>query len=191
MTKKLFKNRIMQEDEKTIRKLKSTYIEMNTDKETTDDTYDGLFFISLQPNDYTNEITLVKDFKFVLCLYYRWMYGTSWYKKYELQYNWKGLVEKQAGNHYHIHFKMYEYNIEKLAIFLGYIKAVFKQLHPKASFNFQRVYDDNGCDEYISPTPAKKDKLVSKRRSETFYLESKMFQKKINTNGTSVPRTSL
>ena len=48
MTKKLFKNRIMQEDEKTIRKLKSTYIEMNTDKETTDDTYDGLFFISLQ-----------------------------------------------------------------------------------------------------------------------------------------------
>ena len=70
MIEKLFRNRIQQEDEKTIRKLKSTYIEMNEDKGTTDDTYDGLFFVSLQPNDYVDEIKLVDDFKFILCLYY-------------------------------------------------------------------------------------------------------------------------
>ena len=148
--KKLFKNRITQEDEKTINKLKSTYIEMNYDKETTSNTPDGLFFITFNPNNEVDEVKLQNDFEFILKLYYHWKYGGRWFKKKHLQYQYEGILEQQ---HYknHIHFNLDDknMNMEELAIFLGYIKAIFKQLYIKASFKFQRVYDIDGLYEYL------------------------------------------
>lgn len=148
---KIFKNRMIQEDVKTLDKLKSTYINMNTDKTTTPNTPDGLFFITLQPNNSVDEIKLEADFNFILCLYYRWRYGSKWTKLKHLQHRYQGIIEKQKGNHNHIHFILQEYNIEEVAMFLGYIKAMFKKLYPKSSTNFQRVYDINNCDGYIAP----------------------------------------
>ena len=42
---------MIQEGVKTLNMLKGTYINMNYDKTTTPDTPDGLFFITLQPNN--------------------------------------------------------------------------------------------------------------------------------------------
>ena len=157
---KIFKNRITQEDEATMRKLRSTFIEMNADKITTPDTPDGLFFISLQPNSKVDEIKLESDFNFILCLYYRWRYGSKWTKLKNLQHKFQGIIEKQIGNHYHIHFILMEKNIEEVAMFLGYIKQVFKQLYPKASFNFQRVYDLKHCGGYTAPDNNNKGRIA-------------------------------
>ena len=148
---KTFKNRMTQEDEKTLNKLKGTYINMNYDKTTTPDTPDGLFFVSLQPNNKVDEIKLESDFNFILCLYYRWRYGSKWTKLKNLQYKFEGIIEKQQGNHNHIQFILDNDNIEEVAMFLGYIKEVFKQLYPRSSTNFQRVYDINDCKGYIAP----------------------------------------
>ena len=157
---KIFKNRITQEDETTLILLRSTDIQMNTDKATTPDTPDGLFFITLQPNSKVDEIKLESDFNFILCLYYRWRYGSKWTKLKNLQHKFQGIIEKQIGNHYHIHFILMEQNIEEVAMFLGYIKQVFKQLYPKASFNFQRVYDLKNCGEYTAPENNNKGRIA-------------------------------
>ena len=157
---KIFKNRITQEDEATMRKLRSTFLEMNADKITTPDTPDGLFFISLQPNSKVDEIKLESDFNFILCLYYRWRYGSKWTKLKHLQHKFNGIIEKQQGNHYHIHFIVEAYNIVELSMFLGYIKQVFKQLHPKATFNFQRVYDLKHCGIYTAPENKNKGRVA-------------------------------
>ena len=147
---KIFKNRMTQEDAKTLNKLKGTYINMNYDKPTTPDTPDGLFFISLQPNSKVDEIKLEQDFNYILCLYYRWRYGSKWTKLKHLQHQYQGIIERQRGNHNHIHFILANYDIVEVAMFLGYIKQMFKQLYPKSSTNFQRVYDIKNCDEYVS-----------------------------------------
>lgn len=157
---KLFKNRITQEDVDTINRLKKTDIEMNYNdhkKITTSNTPEGLFFITLQPNCYVDEITLESDFRFILCLFYRWRYGSKWYKRKYLQYQYEGIIEQQNWKN-HIHFKIFDKNenMEELAIFLGYIKAVFKQLYPKASFDFQRVYDVDGTNSYMNYDKKKK-----------------------------------
>ena len=157
---KIFKNRMIQEDVKTLNKLKSTYIEMNIDKATTPDTPDGLFFISLQPNSKVDEIRLEADFNFILCLYYRWRYGSKWTALKNLQHKFQGIIEKQIGNHYHIHFILMEKNIEEVAMFLGYIKQVFKQLYPKATTDFQRVYDIKNCGEYTAPENNNKGRIA-------------------------------
>ena len=92
---KPFKNRITQEDDITIRHLKSTYINMNEDKKRTPDTPDGAFLISIQPDRYTDEVKLEADFKFILCLYYHWRYGSKWTSLKHLQQNFAGIVERQ------------------------------------------------------------------------------------------------
>lgn len=163
--KKLFKNRITHEDEKTINKLKSTYIEMNYDKKTTSKTPDGLFFITLQPNNKVDEVKLQDDFEFILKLFYRWRYGPSWCKKKHLQYQYEGILEQQNYKN-HIHFNLCDknMNMEELSIFLGYIKAIFKQLYIKASFCFERIYDIDGCNGYMNH-----DK-IKKRTAEPIYI---------------------
>lgn len=177
--KKIFKNRMIQESEDTMRKLRSTYINMHEDKKNTPNTPDGLFFISFQPNSKVDEPQLESDYGRILCYYYRWMFGTRWVKKYQSkQFDWRGLIELQDGYHYHIHYIMESYNIEELAIFLGYTSTLFKQLYPKASFDFQRVYDIDGCKGYVDPNPSVKDTYKSKRRLETYYICSQMYQKK-------------
>ena len=148
---KIFKNRITQEDETTLILLRSTDIQMNTDKATTPDTPDGLFFITLQPNSKVDEIKLESDFNFILCLYYRWRYGSKWTHLKNLQHKFNGVIEKQQGKHYHIHFILMGDDMVEVSMFLGYIKAVFKQLHPKATFDFQRVYDLKNCGIYTAP----------------------------------------
>ena len=62
-----FRNRITQESEATIRKLKSAYINFNYDddkKKTTPNTPNGLFMITIQPNTYVDDI--VKGIKLVM-----------------------------------------------------------------------------------------------------------------------------
>ncbi len=157
---KIFKNRMTHEDEAIIRMLRSTDIKMNIGKKTTPDTPEGLFFISLQPNSKVDEIKLESDFNFILCLYYRWRYGSKWTHLKNLQHKFNGIIEKQQGNHYHIHFILMEQNIEEVAMFLGYIKAVFKQLYPKATFNFQRVYDLKHCGIYTAPENKNKGRVA-------------------------------
>ena len=157
---KIFKNRMTQEDEKTLNKLKGTYINMNYDKTTTPDTPDGLFFITLQPNNPVDEIRLETDFNFILCLYYRWRYGSKWTHLKNLQHKFNGIIEKQQGNHNHIHFILANDNIEEVAMFLGYIKAMFKQFYPKSSTNFQRVYDINDCKGYIAQSNQHKGRIA-------------------------------
>ena len=47
-----------------------------------------------------------------------------------------------------------------IAMFLGYIKAMFKQLYPKSSTNFQRVYDINDCMGYIAQSNQHKGRIA-------------------------------
>ena len=170
---KPFKNRITQEDENTLKKLKSTYINMNEDKKLTPTTPEGLFFISIQPNTFTDEVRLEADFRFILSLYYHWRYGSKWTSLKRLQHAFKGIIERQEG-FYHIHFITYNENMEELAMFCGYIKATFKSLYPKASFDVRRVYDLDGCLDYIGGNKKKK------RTSVPIVITDRMFQVRIN-----------
>lgn len=171
---KPFKNRITQEDDITIRHLKSTYINMNEDKKRTPDTPDGAFLISIQPDRYVDEVKLEADFKFILCLYYHWRYGSKWTSLKHLQQNFAGIVERQES-FYHLHFLTYTDNMEELAIFCGYMKGQFKHLYPRTSFDVQAVYDINGAREYISIDNPRK-----KRTSVAIPITDKMYQVKIN-----------
>jgi len=157
---KIFKNRMTHEDEATIRMLRSTDINMNIGKETTPDTPEGLFFISLQPNSKVDEIKLESDFNFILCLYYRWRYGSKWTALKNLQHKFNGVIEKQEGNNYHIHFIMMGDDMVEVSMFLGYIKQVFKQLHPRATFDFQRVHDLKHCGGYTAPENNNKGRIA-------------------------------
>lgn len=159
-----FKNRIIHEDKKCIDKLKKTYIEMNDDKITTSDTPNGLFAISIQPNCFVDEMTLQNDFSFILCLYYHWMYGSKWHKIKYLQQQFNGIIERQQGQHNHIHITLYNWDIEELAIFVGYIKQQLQTIYPKVSIDCQRIYDLKGWQDYISSGISKKDQFVHKRR---------------------------
>ena len=181
-----FRNRITQESEATIRKLKSAYINFNYDddkKKTTPNTPNGLFMITIQPNTYVDDIVLEHNFKHIINLYYRWRYGTRWYKKQHLQYEYVGIIEQQAGFTNHIHFIIYDWNIEKLSMFYMFITTLFKYLYAKSSFNIERVYDIDKCKEYVSIV-SYKDKYVSKRRVrpslQLFYQ-----RKQINNYGTN------
>lgn len=50
MTEIIFKNRITQESPYIIKQLKSLWIEMNSDKKQTQNTPNGLFALTLNPN---------------------------------------------------------------------------------------------------------------------------------------------
>ena len=55
---KVFKNRITQESPTTIRKLKSLFVNMNSDKKHTENTPYGLFSFTLTPNNNIDEIDI-------------------------------------------------------------------------------------------------------------------------------------
>ncbi len=161
---KQFRNRIKQEETNVIKKLKETYIEMNYDKPTTPDTPDGLFGLTIQPNSYVDEIKLENDFSYILCLYYHWLYGSSWHKLKYLQQSFDGIIERQQGQHNHLHMTIEQSNIEELAIFIGYIKKQLKVIYPKVSVDCQKIYDLKGWQDYISSGLSKKDQYINKRR---------------------------
>lgn len=62
---KIFRNRITQENENKIKKMKSLWID-NMDKEVVKGTPYGLFALSLNPNQYVDEVDLERTFKSIL-----------------------------------------------------------------------------------------------------------------------------
>lgn len=160
MIKKIFKNKMKQENEKTIEQMaRGKYIQMNYDKPNTPNTPDGLWFITLNPNYYIDEIKLENDFYFILKLYYHWRYGNGWNKLKDKQLSFKGIIEKQQGNH-HIHLITYCYNMEEISLFWSYIRQLFKQLYPKSSARCSRIWDVAEINEYINPFNTKKKRTA-------------------------------
>ena len=157
MNIKPFKNRITQEDKETINQLKRTWIDMNDNNPNTFNTPNGYWFVSINPNTFVlDPLELERDLTHYINCYYRWMYGSKWVKiKNKIQVYYKGVLEKQHGN-YHIHLITYNYNIVDFTIFCGFIKDMFKSKYPKTSAKFERVYDIDGCIEYINPQNKKK-----------------------------------
>ncbi len=176
---KPFKNRMSQEDEKTMRELKSTYIEMSNDCTTTQQTIDGLFALTIHPNCFVDEVQLENDFKFVLSLYYHWKYGSKWHRLKKLQQPFSGIIEQQSTQRNHIHLTIYNLNIEDVAIFVGYCKKQLKQLYPKASIKCKRIYDIDGWEDYTSPYHSHKDEHWLKKRIQApLPINHKLFQQK-------------
>lgn len=180
MIHNIFQNRITQEPLSMMRKLKSTYIDMNVDKPKTLTTNNGRWFITLQPNCGVDEVKLEDDFKYILARYYRWKYGSKWIKLKHLQLNWTGIIEKQKGKSNHIHFIINCLDITELSIFLGFIQRLFKDIYPKASHKFEAIYDIDKCLDYINFNDCEKDKHFNKKRIETpSYINSKIFKKAV------------
>ncbi|MDY4841209.1 MAG: hypothetical protein SO314_02430 [Alphaproteobacteria bacterium] len=173
---KLFKNRITQEDEKTIRKMKSLFVDMNTDKQMTPNTPYGLFALSIQPNIYVDSIELEKNFKSILSHFYRWRYGSKWRKLKNLQYYFKGVIEKQGSGLNHIHITIFQPNMEELSLFVSYILKMMKSFYHFASHRIKKIYDIDGWENYISPKKSNKDGYVSRKRIEPpTYISSLLF----------------
>ena len=181
MTEIIFKNRITQESPNIIKQLKSLWIEMNSDKKQTQNTPNGLFALTLNPNNRVDAIKLEKDFKSILSHYYHWKYGSKWRNLKHIQIPFQGIIEKQPNGINHIHITIYQYNIEELALFVGYIIRMFKYLYIKASYRIKKVYDIDGWHNYTSPFPTNKDEFVSKHRIETpTYICSELFDSSIS-----------
>ena len=180
MTNKLFKNRMTQETSNSIKQLKSLWIEMNSNKKQTQNTPNGLFALTLNPNNFVDAVKLEKDFKSILSHYYHWRYGSKWRKLKHIQVPFQGIIEKQPNGINHIHITIYQYNIEELALFVGYIIRMFKSLYVKASYKIKKVYDTDGWHNYTSPFLTKKDKFISKHRIETpTFICSELFASSI------------
>ena len=77
MTNKLFRNRMTQEASNIIKQLKFLWIDMNSDKKQTQNTPNGLFALTLNPNNFVDAVKLEKDFKSILSHYYYWRYGSK------------------------------------------------------------------------------------------------------------------
>ena len=173
---KLFKNRITQEDEKTIKKMKSLFVDMNTDKQMTPNTPYGLFALSIQPNIYVDSIELEKTFKSILSHFYRWRYGSKWRKLKNLQYYFKGVIEKQGSGLNHIHITIFQYDMEELSLFVSYIVKMMKSFYHFTSHRIKKIYDIDGWENYISAEKSNKDGYVSRKRIEPpTYISSLLF----------------
>lgn len=169
-----------QEVSNIIKQLKSLWIEMNSNKKQTQNTPNGLFALTLNPNNFVDAVKLEKDFKSILSHYYHWRYGSKWRNLKHIQIPFQGIIEKQANGINHIHITIYQYNIEELVLFVGYIIRMFKSLYIKASYKIKKVYDIDGWHNYTSPFPTHKDKFVSKHRIETpTFICSELFDSSI------------
>lgn len=164
--KSIFKNRITQESETTMRKLKSTYIEMDANKKHLPNTPYGLYAITIQPNCLVDSVKLENDFKHILCLFYHWLYGSKWTSLKDVQYSFEGLVERQTRGYAHIHFTLDCYNTVDVSIFGGYLKQQFRSIYPKASIKIKTIYDINKWQNYIDIFKTKKDQYITKKRIE-------------------------
>lgn len=164
--KSIFRNRITQESESTMRKLKSTYIEMDANKKHLPNTPYGLYAITIQPNCLVDSVKLENDFKHILCLFYHWLYGSKWTSLKDVQYSFEGLVERQTRGYAHIHFTLDCYNTVDVSIFGGYLKQQFRSIYPKASIKIKTIYDINEWQNYIDIFKTKKDQYTTKKRIE-------------------------
>lgn len=81
----------------------------------------------------------------------------------------------------HIHITIYQYNIEELALFVGYIIRMFKSLYIKTSYKIKNIYNIDGWHNYTSPFPTNKDKFISKHRIEApTYICSDLFNSQLS-----------
>lgn len=103
MSEKIFKNRITQETPNTIKQLKSLWIDMNSDKQLTPNTPNGLFAFTINPNNFVDAVKLETDFKSILSHYYHWRYGSKWRNLKHIQVPFQGIIEKQSNGINHIH----------------------------------------------------------------------------------------
>lgn len=181
MSEKIFKNRITQETPNTIKQLKSLWIDMNSDKQLTPNTSNGLFAFTINPNNFVDAVKLETDFKSILSHYYHWKYGSKWRNLKHIQVPFQGIIEKQSNGINHIHITIYQYNVEELALFIGYIIKMFKSLYFKASYKIKKIYNIDGWHNYTSPFPTNKDKFISKYRIEApTYICSDLFNSQLS-----------
>ena len=172
---KIFRNRITQENENKIKKMKSLWID-NMDKEVVKGTPYGLFALSLNPNQYVDEVDLERTFKSILSHYYQWRYGSKWRKLTDIQNWFEGIIETQVKGYPHIHLTIYQFNIEELVLFVSYVKEMMKSIYHKSSHKIKRVYDIKKWNNYASPLPSKKDTYKTKRRiTPPLYISSELF----------------
>lgn len=124
---------------------------MSSDKQLAPNTPNGLFAFTLNPNNFVDAVKLETDFKSILSHYYHWRYGSKWRKLKHIQVPFQGIIEKQSNGINHIHITIYQYNVEELALFIGYIIKMFKSLYFKASYKIKKIYNIDGWHNYTSP----------------------------------------
>lgn len=117
---------------------------MSSDKQLAPNTPNGLFAFTLNPNNFVDAVKLETDFKSILSHYYHWRYGSKWRKLKHIQVPFQGIIEKQSNGINHIHITIYQYNIEELALFVGYIIRMFKSLYIKTSYKIKKIYNIDG-----------------------------------------------
>ena len=153
MSEKIFKNRITQETPNTIKQLKSLWIDMNSDKQLTPNTSNGLFAFTINPNNFVDAVKLETDFKSILSHYYHWRYGSKWRNLKHIQVPFQGIIEKQSNGINHIHITIYQYNVEELALFIGYI---IKSNALPLMWSFRLAHMNvQRCSTISTPKPAK------------------------------------
>ena len=173
---KLFKNRITEEDDNKIKRMKSLKIDMNIKKEMSSNTPFGLFALTIQPNRYVYADELEKNFKSILSHFYQWRYGSKWRKIKNIQYWFEGCIEKQTSGMNHIHITIFQPNIEELSLFVYYITRMMRSFYHSATYRIKRVYDKCGWENYSSAFVSKKDGYKSTQRKESpFYISSFLF----------------
>lgn len=172
---KIFKNRITQETPYKMKKMKSLWID-GMDEKLVNETPYGLYALSLNPNQYVDEVELERTFKSILSHYYQWKYGSKWRTLTDIQNWFEGIIETQSNDMPHIHITIYQADIVEVSIFATYIKDMMKSIYPKTSHKLKKIYDVEKWYEYTSITPSKKDRYKSKRRiTPPLYISSELF----------------
>lgn len=172
---KIFKNRMKQETPNKMKKMKSLWID-DMDKEMVNETPYGLYALSLNPNQYVDDVELERTFKSILSHYYQWKYGSKWRTLTDIQNWFEGIIETQSNDMPHIHITIYQQDIVEVSIFVSYIKDMMRTFYHKTSHRLKKIYDVKKWYEYISITPSQKDKYKSKRRiTPPLYISSELF----------------
>lgn len=172
---KIFENRITKETPNKMRKMKSLWID-DMDKEMVNETPYGLFALSLNPNQYVDEVELEKKFSSILSHYYQWKYGSKWRTLTDIQNWFEGIIETQVNGIPHIHITIYQPNIEEMVIFVSYVKEMMKSMYHKSSHKLKKIYDIHKWKKYISPFYCEKDTYKTKRRiTPPLYISAELF----------------
>lgn len=167
MTKR-FKSRITQEREIDLCMLATSInIDMNENKPQSPYTQEGLYSLTINPNIKVDKDNLEMFFRSILSHFYHWVYGSKWRKLKDAQMFIKGVIEKQRSDINHIHITVFQPDIDKLRLFVGYVMAMVKTRYHDATYKLKRIYECDGWNDYTSPIKSIKDQSPWKLRTET------------------------
>ena len=158
-----------------MKKMKSLWID-GMDKELVNGTPYGLYALSLNPNQYVDEVELERTFKSILSHYYQWKYGSKWRKLTDIQNFFEGIIETQHNDIPHIHITIYQPDIVEVSIFVSYLKKMMKSIYHKTTYRIKKVYDIKKWNNYTSPEESEKDRYKSRRRiTPPLYISAELF----------------